>query len=348
MGLAFLVSYVQIHTNPENVVQSEQALSANPVLQSAQDPSELCDHLYQSICEIEGDTPDPTGVVHSDAEGELQAINTLEQIKRAHPDWSNEQIDEELVRTIYTPQRRSRIQFAYKWVLSAMESYIDRQKHFVFSEEEKTHLKARLRKSELQLPPPAAVYADEPHLFTKNDVFYERLASGKTRLRVGGAYFLTAKSWFNMVFTIAHELAHSIDPCEIRIARPRISLPAYDRLSACFLRNGVIATRTTRSECGENDQLSETFADWMAVQVTAQALRQFASEFRGRQLMNALTNSVRDLCEQDEGSSLDMAYHPAPQTRIEGIFGRNPTIRKLLKCQVPKAGPEHCSFESPY
>ena len=38
------------------------------------------------------------------------------------------------------------------------------------------------------------------------------------------------------------------------------------------MAEGLVARRESRTECGQRDQLSETFADWIAVQVTAEAL----------------------------------------------------------------------------
>ena len=163
------------------------------------------------------------------------------------------------------------------------------------------------------------------------------------RLRVGGAYIFIAKSWFNLVFTLAHELAHSIDPCEMRSIR--LSFPAYDRLTACFLQNGMIKTFKIRKECGQNDQLAETFADWIAVEVTAEALATFSTEFRGPQVINAARNSVRDLCDQDDDDELDMFLHPSPRIRIEKIFGSNSKIRNLLGCHPTLFKPSECSFK---
>ncbi len=291
----------------------------------------LCDQLYKTVCQKRGVTHDPTGVVRPDMDGEIRALRTYEEIIHLHPDWTSEQVDEQLVKEIFTPTRRARVESAYQWVKRTMEEFINRQPHETFSAQEKKQLKARLRKTKLELPPPVSVYADEPDLFTKNDVFYERLANGDMRMRVGGAYLLSAKSWFNLVFTLAHEFAHSIDPCELRAAD--LSIPAYDRIYACFLQNGLIAARKTRQECGENDQLSETFADWMAVQVVAEALSHFSTEFHGNQLANAATNSVRDLCEQGESpSELNLDLHPSPEIRIDRIFGHNPRIREVLGC----------------
>ncbi|MCM2323658.1 MAG: hypothetical protein NDJ90_10400 [Oligoflexia bacterium] len=306
-----------------------------------------CHDIHKVVCQRKGRTRDPTGIVYTDLEGELMALRAYEEIIRAHPDWTVEQIDEELTRTIYTPVVRRRAQAAFRWVQRSLEQIIERQPLRVFPREEKRWLQKRLRETQLELPPPASLYADEPSLFTKNDVYYERLRDGRKRLRVGGAYLLAAKSWFNLIFTMAHELAHAIDPCEVRseLQERPLEFAAYGRLSACFLRNELIDAESARRECGPNDQLAETFADWLAARVSAQALANFATEFHGPALTQAITNSVRDLCEQDDPQDeLDTRFHPAPEARIDRIFGRNPRIRALLGCGPPARLEEYCAF----
>jgi hypothetical protein len=350
-ALAFLAIPAYFLTSsdkrPPNPPAPAQASEIHAVAAAPHNP---CHQMYRTICQKRGETRDPTGAVRPDVDGELQALRTYEKIIHEHPDWSSEQVDGELVSTIYTTKRRDRLQSAYRWVQHTLELFVNRQPENVFTSSEKKLLISRLRKTELQLPPPVSAYADEPDLFTKNDVFYERTLEGKMRMRVGGAYLLTAKSWFNLVFTLGHELGHAIDPCELRASR--ISMPAYDHISACFMAHGLIAARDTRRECGENDQLSETFADWLAVQVVSEALKNFATEFHGPQLVSAAMNSVRDLCEQDEDDSseteLDLEFHPSPEIRIDHIFARNPAIRETLGCESLTAAndpfPEYCSF----
>ena len=273
-------------------------------------------------------------------------LSLYADIIHAHRDWSIDQIDEEMAIQTFSPVRRGRIESAFRWVKNNIEQFINQQPSAVFTSHEKQLIIARLKKTKLELPPPASVYADEPDLLTKNEIYYERTLGGKMRLRVGGAYVFVAKSWFNIVFTLAHELAHSIDPCEIRAVR--LSFPAYDRLTACFLQNGLIATRNNRFECGANDQLSETFADWVAVQITANALKLYSTEFRGPQIIDAARNSVRDLCEQEtDASDVGTEFHPSPSIRISKIFGDNPAIRSLLGCESePVVGPAYCTLKS--
>lgn len=303
----------------------------------------ICTDIYTAICGKTVEVRDPTGSVKPDLDGEKQASQLMDHIIHSHTDWGSSEVDDELVRQIYTPRRLQRLQGAFQWAARAEENFIDRQPDSIFNAAEKRKLKMRLRATQLELPPPAAIYEDEPDLFTKTDVYYERTLDGRLRMRIGGAYLLTAKSWFNMLFTVAHELAHSIDPCEVRAAG--LAFPAYDRLGACFLRDGLIAIRSTRLECGQNDQLSETFADWMAVQVTAEALESFSARFKGPALAAAAANSVRDLCEQEGDLETDSQYHPEPKIRIDRIFGQNPKIRAVLGCApLPAHLPQYCGF----
>ncbi len=304
-----------------------------------------CERVLEYVCQERGEVHDPTGSVIDDAEGERQAVEIYAELREDNPEWDQRRLEDELVATIYTPARLRRVRAAFDWVVDAMIRYIERQPEESLRGKEKAWLIGRVRRLKLDVPPPSTVYADEPDLYTKNDVFYERLGNGTTRLRVGGAYLLTAKSWFNLVFTLAHETAHAIDPCEIRSAR--FPVPAYDRLSACFLQQGLIETRRTRSECGANDQLSETFADWVAVQLTSEALTSLATEFPGRELLHAVTNSVRDLCDDPDARHFSSEQHPRAEVRIERIFGHHPAIRDLLQCgPTPMPTPQYCGFES--
>jgi hypothetical protein len=285
---------------------------------------------------------DPTGSMGSSVRGEVYALRILEEnIRRATleelPSKTREAIDEETMRQIYIPARTSRLREGFRHVRNEMLRFIEEQPERTFSATEKKTLRARLKAVKLELPPDDP-YRDEPELYTRNDAFYERLQSGRTRLRIGGAYLHSSKSWFNLVFTLSHELAHAIDPCELR-AIP-IGISAYDRLTACFLATGVVASRAVRSECGENDQLAEAFSDWLALRITSRALRSYSREFSPTELRAAAANAVVDLCdEEDSPEEHDDLLHPAPRIRIDRIFGRNPEIREILGCSSRPSNP---------
>jgi hypothetical protein len=335
---------LRIYNNINDLTKSE-ILPGTPPVTSPEASSNRCQNIYHLVCQRNPVAHDPTGVVRSDIEGEKLALSLYAEIIHKHRDWTIEQIDEEMALQTFTPRRRGRIETAFQWVKTTIEEFVDQQTEPVFSTREKAIIKARLQKTKLEIPPPASIYADEPDLLTKNEIYYERTPEGKMKLRVGGAYLFVAKSWFNIVFTLAHELAHSIDPCEIRAAH--LSFPAYNYLAACFSKSGLIAARKDHSECGSNDQLSETFADWMGVQVTAKALKFYSTEFHGPQIIDAARNSVRDLCEQEiRDSDISTEFHPSPSIRISKIFGNNPAIRSLLGCQEEPIGPPYCTLNS--
>lgn len=308
-----------------------------------------CLNLFNLVCSSHGETRDPTGSVRPDAEGELQALRIYENQIRQNPDWTSEQVDQAMVREIYTQKRKDRVNQAYVWVKTALTSWIQHQPETVFDRREKNLLTTRVKKTELDLPTEASPYSEQPDLLTSMAIVYERLNDDSTRMRVGGAYLLTAKSWYNLVFSLAHEFAHSIDPCELQTVQ--ISLPSYDRLKGCFLAQGIVYMPKTRLECAENDQLSEAFADWVAAQITSQSLEIYAKNYTPEQKSAAVINAVRDLCDPDESlAETDTEIYPKPETRITGIFGKNPRLKQFLKCsertpaQVP-AG-EYCTLNS--
>ncbi len=312
------------------------------MLASAVDGHRLaCQSLHTLSCRKRGVTYDPTGYVRRDVQGELIVLRELDAIVRKHPDWTQEQTYDELTREVYRPDRRRRIQSAFLWVRKTLEKILKDQSGDAFNRYERAALFHRLRKVKLELPPPANIYADEPDLITKNGVMFESLPNGTLRIRVGGAYLSTATSWFNLVFSMAHEFGHSIDPCEVQDAKIRVQV--YPKLVQCFTQNQLIRANTPEFVCGVHDQVSEAFADWLASQVTRRALDEFSKEYDSHQLLQATVNAVKDLCDQEESlDATEEVFHPAPQVRIDDIFGAEPGIRTLLGCPVKP----YCSFDT--
>jgi hypothetical protein len=288
-------------------------------------------------------TSDPTGKVDLEIRSEVRALRVLRRIIGAHPEWSLNQVEEELAKTLYTDTRVKRIQSAFTWVREQLLAIIERQPESVFDDAEKAILRGRLNRLELNLPPPASVYADAADVLTKNVIYYERTPTGTLRMRVGGAYLLNISSWFNLVFSMAHEFSHAIDPCEMEISGvvPR----AYGKLVACFAHAGWVPP--DRAKCGENEQVSEVFADWMAGEVLSAALMNSDHEYTLAQKVQAAVNSVRDLCEEAVGIDvLTFQNHPTPEIRIGQLFGGNAKIRKVVGCAPTKSTAPSCEFET--
>lgn len=317
---------------PRRVVELPSEL---PEPQPIPEPSptlEACESLFAVAC---GKIPllqDPTGIVQPDAAGEIEALRVYETIIHQHPDWTSEEVDEELVKEIYTDRRRDRIFDTFQWVERAMETFLDRQPASTIPAAARRKLKKRLRETQLELPPPASVYANEPELFTKNDVYYSSFADGRRVIRMGGAYLLSSKSFFNRVFTIAHELAHAIDPCEIMPTG--VEVPSYRKIEGCFIK--VRLVNRARGHCSPESLLPEVFADWVATEITADALEQYVSKFKNkRERLYSVINSVRDLCNDEIWLEDDLRAHPSARDRMDGIFAANPRIRAILQCEAP-------------
>ena len=296
-----------------------------------------CRDLHAFICSTRRGT-DPTGAVRHDAEGEVETLRIYENLIRRNRRLPMESIEELLVKRIYTPARTRRVREIFETARERLVRFIDYQPFQSLSMEEKARLKARVTRAQLQLPPPASVYADEPDLFTRNDVFYERSGVDNIRIRVGGALLFTVQSRFNLAFTLAHELAHSIDPCELRSLGMETKF--YTPVVGC-----LAAVESIESACNSSGVLAESFADWVATHIVAEILEEMAPKYTPTQVRSALYNSVRDLCQEDEelltGPQVGLsASHPSNANRVNHIFAAHPGIRRLLGCAEAPMGPE--------
>ncbi len=322
--------------------------TAAPRTPSAEAPSAKskmkCADLFQLACLRRGVTVDPSGAVQPNVRGELEALRLYETIIHDNPEWTSEQVDEELVKKIYTERRRTIMLETFRWVAREMKRVIDHKPDNVLTRAVKKKLKQRIDTTYLELPPPASIYASEPDLFTKNEMYFESLENNRRVIRVGGAYLLTAKSWFNRVFTLSHELAHAIDPCELRA--DKIDPAAYRRLARCFYQQKIILKDPEQHRCGTKNQLGEAFADWMAAEITATAMEHYKERLKTHDdIVHSAINAVRDLCDQESWvAEGDTDLYPDPAVRIAKIFAHNPKIQKFLQCEVDTNEMPYCSF----
>jgi hypothetical protein len=331
---------IQVAREPSDVVGAPEKISSEKL------PSKiaLCEDFYSTICKSNEIVTDPTGSVQPDIRGEVEALRLYETILHQHPDWTNEQVEEELVSRIYTPRRKKMLLDTYQWIQKRMIRLFEKESQFVVSSENKKEIIQRLQNISLEVPPPVSLYANERDLFTKNDVYYETLSENRRIIRVGGAYLLSAKSWFNRVFTIAHEMAHAIDPCELELSN--IWVVGYQKLTTCFSDEKVLSASEIREGCGKSNLIGEAFSDWLATQITVQALEMYSNRFRGKEeLYNSVINSVKDLCNQEGWLVASSDSHPNPKIRIEQIFGTHPGLLALLGCPTKMNKVNTCTLE---
>lgn len=288
-----------------------------------------CENPHGATCSSRWPSVDPTGRVLPDVTGEVLALRQLRRIIRSHPDWSTTQVDEDLAKKLYTPERIEVLEKVFESVLKEIFTFLQDLPPSVLSFQEKEALIEQVKRIRLETPPPAKVYFDAPDLFTKNTVYYERTSRGELRLRIGGAYLLSASSLYNLMFTLAHEVAHSIDPCEASYAK--ISPKIYQPLMGCFVRMGWVKREDVH--CRKGEQVSEVFADWLATEITVRVLEKRALNYTSTQKVKSVINFSRDLCEQSSSPDrLHIYSHRAPQVRIGSIIGQSPFVRKVVGC----------------
>lgn len=289
-----------------------------------------CENPHGITCSSPWPSIDPTGRVLPDVTGEVLALRQLRRIIRSHPDWSTVQVDEDLAQKLYTPERIEAVEKVFDAVLKEISNFLLTRSPSVLSSQEKQALIDQVKRIKLETPPPAEVYSDAPDLFTKNTVYYERTSGGVLRLRIGGAYLLSASSLYNLMFTLAHEVAHSIDPCEASYAK--VSPKIYEPLMGCFVRMGWVKREDVH--CRKGEQVSEVFADWLATEVTIRVLEARSLNYSSEQKTKSVINFARDLCEQSTSPDrLHIYSHRAPQVRIGSIIGQSPFVRKVVGCE---------------
>jgi hypothetical protein len=288
----------------------------------------FCQEASDFICQQPWKIADPTGPVTPDIDGEVRALRIMRNIVTKNPKLKIDQVEKKLIEEIYTPERRKKIFDSFTWAREEIITLIKNVDEKTLSSDDKIFLLKRLNQVKMELPPPASIYQDAKELYTKNAIYYERTAKGILRIRMGGAFVLNSDSWFNLIFSLAHELAHSIDPCELNDSGKK--LKAFNQLTQCFFNKKWIESKNV--SCKDNDRLSEVFADWIAAHVLGSALKKNPT-YTLEEKQQATINAVRDLCAQvlvDETENF--SAHHSQQIRIGEIYGNNPIIRKQLQC----------------
>lgn len=296
-----------------------------------------CPLRFESICSKKF-RPDPTGRIVQDSAAELAALRLYRKILHSNPGLSMHEVDALYVEQAYSPKARKRLEDIFSWVQKTFLTLIESNLKQILPPSQIDLLTRRIQSVELQLPPPAEVYEDERDLFTRPVVLYKPSGT-RPRIRVGGAYPIHLLSFYNIVFTLGHELAHSIDPCELALVDAQ---PYFNRVSECFIQAKWLAD-DSHKQCGVGSHLAEVYADFWATHLTAIALNQFGGEYSDNKKLAAMKNSIGDLCGLvDEQFELDFSNHPPPITRVGKIFIAHPTLPTFLSCATTQA---FCSLD---
>lgn len=290
----------------------------------------ICRDFYQAVCEHES-RKDPTGRVPQQYEGEVKVLRRFERLVRDYPLMSRDQIDEILVREVYTPERLAQLRGLERVIKSSVKKFIALR--LPGSPEQKRRVSDIVGRVRLELPPPASVYSDEKSLLTSEHSFYYRSKLGGQKIRMGGALVDSVSSRYNLVFTLAHEMAHSISPCELQ--EFQLGIAPVQGFLTCTGQGSPLA-------CHQGSTLSEIFSDWIATQILVSLIQKDLKEnkIQKKDLLSVVVNSVRDLCPTSTDHAEDSpaprglsSDHPRPRQRMNGIVAQHPVLRALLGCQ---------------
>ncbi|MCB0411747.1 MAG: hypothetical protein KDD22_04435 [Bdellovibrionales bacterium] len=95
------------------------------------------------------------------------------------------------------------------------------------------------------------------------------------------------------------------------------------------------SSSTFKSFCSNSDQIGESFADWMATELTTSYISRSYPKLTSEQLRLGYSNALRFGCNgEDEmlGEASIFNTHPSTNKRINSILLTHPTVRRQMGC----------------
>lgn len=178
---------------------------------------------------------------------------------------------------------------------------------------------------------------------------------------------LKASSEFTIASIIAHELSHSIDPCRVSMGLGR-SQPLgaqngatqaevdnqspYRDLITCLRDPASIGARSTlppqvRAASLCEDQIGESFCDWMAAQVLPGYISKNHPNLTRDQYINGYANAYRPICRTTVNPSAPPSLHPLTIDRVDKIILTNPQVRAHMGCPTEHGSFRYCPPNAP-
>ena len=135
---------------------------------------------------------------------------------------------------------------------------------------------------------------------------------------------LLRKNPFSFFATVAHEIGHKVSIGGSSSIKDSQLLSEYKDLLTCYKDKKSIKIQT--------NQYPETLADYISSEVLARQVSKLPLEKRKQAILSAMEAGC--MFNEFEGSDLNYKRnHPHPSLRVSGIYGANPSIRRMLGCQ---------------
>jgi hypothetical protein len=183
-------------------------------------------------------------------------------------------------------------------------------------------------------------------------------------------------SEFHLTSVIAHELAHSIDPCGITMGPsdyafkyksttlseaenefPFEGIPSCLRgqksAKAVAFLNGApmmpaqqlsepIPAPSSISFCN-NDQLTESFSDWVSAEILPEYIQANHPKLSAQQKRFGYSNVWRGNCGSNYTGN---GVHPIESIRVNNILMAQPKIREQMNCPAKSENVDYCAVSS--
>lgn len=167
--------------------------------------------------------------------------------------------------------------------------------------------------------------------FTEVNAFYTpQVSFGKMKMdeqvnMMPAFVYMMDKNPYAFLSVVAHEAGHKIGPMVSKINGYDLS-PEYRELIVCYKDNKSIKL--------EDHQQDETIADYISSEVLARQIQKLPAEKRKQALMS----SMEDFCIFDDYGNHQHSVtckgsHPENSLRVGGVYGANPSIRKIMGCE---------------
>lgn len=191
----------------------------------------------------------------------------------------------------------------------------------------------------------AQIFSD-PSLsfFTQVNAFYTPQAQfGKMKMEeqvnmMPAFVYNLDKNPYAFLSVVAHEAGHKIGPMVSKINGYDLE-PEYRELLNCYKDNKSIKL--------EEQQKDETIADYISSEVLARQIQKLPAEKRKQALMS----SMEDFCIFDDYGNHNHSIsckgsHPENSLRVGGVYGANPSIRKIMGCEKDSPKFKTCGLKT--
>ncbi len=197
------------------------------------------------------------------------------------------------------------------------------------------------------------------------------------------AYLRYSSSEFDLTAVIAHELAHSIDPCQLGGGndggeRRALSEADPDKvIDDKYLRKDFIGCLRSPTSIGaksfrpvnppvsdseemigndltrlcQSDQINEVVSDWFAAETLAAYIPLRNSKVKPPltrdQVQSGMANVFRSFCSPMYNQDGSTDVHPTNKQRLNSIFLAQPKLRSMMGCPAELSGKRYCDIQNP-